>query len=336
MTSRELVYQTLSFNDPERVPRQLWLLPWASKNHPNMCDKLKQDFKPDIIHADVLYENPPVRIGDPYEIGEYIDEWGCIFENKQYGIIGEVKKPIVIGEDWEDFDNVHIPTELLTFDIDAINDFCAKTNKFVLTPVHPRPFEQLQFMRGTEEFFMDLATGNTGLDKAINKVHEFNCKLLSRWAKTDVDALFIMDDWGAQRSLLINPKTWVAIFKPLYKDYIDIAHKHGKKIFMHSDGYILDIIDHLIELGLDALNSQIFCIGVENLEKYAGKITFWGEVDRQWLLPYAKNDEIIDAVKKVYKTLWRNGGCIAQCEFGIGANPENVFTIFETWDSFHK
>ena len=53
---------------------------------------------------------------------------------------------------------------------------------------------------------------------------------------------------------------------------------------MHSDGNILKIYPQLIELGLDAINSQIFCMGVENLEPFAGKITFWGEMDRQHLL----------------------------------------------------
>jgi len=155
---------------------------------------------------------------------------------------------------------------------------------------------------------------------------------MEAWAKTDVDALWFMDDWGAQKSLLVSPKTWIEFFKPLYKDYIDIAHSHGKKIFMHSDGYILDIIPHLIELGLDALNSQIFCMGVENLRQFRGKITFWGEIDRQYLLPRGTAQEIQDAVRRVHENLWQHGGCIAQCEFGAGANPDNVYRVFETWN----
>ena len=100
---------------------------------------------------------------------------------------------------------------------------------------------------------------------------------------------------------------------------------------MHSDGNTLQIIPHLIEIGLDAINAQIFCIGIDKLAQFKGKITFWGEIDRQHLLPYATQSEIEDAVKKVFNTLWDNGGCIAQCEFGPGAMPENVYKVFETW-----
>lgn len=102
---------------------------------------------------------------------------------------------------------------------------------------------------------------------------------------------------------------------------------------MHSDGNTLQIIPHLIEMGLDALNAQIFCMDIKELEKFAGKITFWGEIDRQFILPFGNESDVEEAVKKVKKHLWRNGGCIAQCEFGPGAKPENVSKVFETWNA---
>lgn len=87
---------------------------------------------------------------------------------------------------------------------------------------------------------------------------------------------------------------------------------------MHSDGCILDIYPHMIELGLDALNSQIFCMGIEKLEQFRGKITFWGEIDRQHILPEGTPEQVEEAVKSVKESLWAGGGCIAQCEFGPG------------------
>jgi hypothetical protein len=163
-------------------------------------------------------------------------------------------------------------------------------------------------------------------------MHRFYCELLEKWAKTDVDALNMMDDWGTQRDLLIHPDMWTEIFKPLYRDYINIAHRAGKKMFMHSDGHTLAIYPHLIELGLDAFNSQIFCMGIDNLLPFKGKITFWGEVDRQHLLPEGTTQDIHQAIAKVRDALWQDGGCIAQCEFGAGAKPENVRQVFASWN----
>ena len=306
-TSREIVYRTLGFANAERVPRQLWVLPWAEFNYPRELARIKDDFPDDIVGAGGFYQNPPKTMGEQYEAGEYVDEWGCTFLSRQRGLIGEVKKPLIQEEDWEDRANLVLPEGLLSLDRGKIDAFCRRTDKFVHPTDFVRVFERLQFIRGTENFYVDLMLRPKGMFEVLEKIHDFHCRQLESWARTGVDALYFMDDWGSQRSLLIDPRLWVEIFKPLYRDYIEIAHRHGKKIFMHSDGYILEIIPHLIEMGLDALNCQIFCMGVEKLARYKGSITFWGEIDRQYLLPFGTDLEIKNAVKSVKEHLWQIG-----------------------------
>ncbi len=333
MTSKERVLATLEFrNTADRVPRQLWSLPWAQDCYPDMMRRLEEEFEWDFSGPEAVLKERPKTKGDAYTPGEYVDEWGCVFTNIHKGVIGEVKQPIVVEEDWSDAGNVHIPEELLSFDIDQVNRSCqARQDKFLMSGCCPRPFEQLQFIRGTADLYMDLMDPPQELLEFMKRMHDYYCRLMTKWAKTDVDALNMMDDWGSQNDLLISPALWEEFFMPMYRDYIQIAHSHGKKIFMHSDGNILRIIPGLIDLGLDAVNSQLFCMGVENLAPYRGKITFWGEIDRQHLLPSGSREDIDRAVELVYRTLWQDGGCIAQCEFGPGANPDNVYRVFEKW-----
>lgn len=334
MTSRELVYATLEFrNKSGRVPRQMWLLPWAETHHGDMIKKIQTEFEEDIVTAPVSLKKPTVTKGDPYKVGEYIDDWGCRFSNIHEGIFGEVKEALVKDEEWADVDNIHIPVEWLDFDVDEVNAFCRNSDKFVLSGHCPRPFEQLQFIRTTQELYMDLMDPSENMLAFMKKMHTFYCDLMEKWAKTEIDGLYFMDDWGSQQSLLINPKLWDDFFRPMYKDFIDIAKRYGKKTFMHSDGYTLDIYPRMIELGLDAFNTQIFCMGLDKLEQFKGKITFWGEIDRQHLLPEGTTQDIEKAVKDVYDRLWCDGGCIAQCEFGAGAKPENVYAVYQTWAS---
>ena len=331
-TSRELVYQTLNFTGPARAPRDLWTLPIAAQAHPAALAAILEAYPPDMTGVDGFErERAPTR-GDQYAIGAYTDEWGATFVSVQAGVIGEVKQPL-IGDWATDVPRVHIPTAWLTVDRDAVNRACAATDKFTLAGCNPRPFEQLQFLRGTANLYMDLTDPPPELLAFMAELHAFYCELLQVWANTDVDALRMMDDWGSQRSLLISPAMWRHYFKPMYRDYVQIAHAAGKKFFMHSDGHILAIYPELIEIGVDALNSQLFCMGVEKLAPFAGKITFWGEIDRQRLLAFATPDEVGAAVRQVHEQLWRTGGCIAQCEFGAGARPENVERVFATWDT---
>ena len=330
-TSRDLVKKTLEFRSPERVPRQLWTLPWAKNNHPQELAEIQRCFPDDIIGAPACLRSQPEKQGDPYVVWTFVDEWGCVFENVQAGVHGEVKTPALA--DWTQADAIRFPEELLTVDVDAVNAFCRGTDKYVIAGACPRPFERLQFYRKSENLYGDLGEQRPELFAFLDRLHRFFVRQMELWAQTEVEALTFMDDWGAQRALLISPAMWRRLFKPLYRDYIDIAHRHGKAIFMHSDGYISPIIADLVELGLDALNCQLFTMDIEALgRQFAGKITFWGELDRQRLLPSGTPAEIDRAVRRVKAALWRDGGCIAQCEFGPGGRPENVYQMFKTWE----
>jgi len=335
MTSRELVHKSVDFDDPQRIPRQMWLLPWASMHHGDEVKRIQLKYPDDIVGPPFTCREKPITVGDMFAVGMYEDEWGCVWENEQAGIVGQIKDPII--KNWNDTSKVRFPTQLLTIDINQVNAFCRQSDKFVIGGCCPRPFERMQFLRGCENTLMDLALHQRECFEFLYRVHSFYLKKLELWARTEVDALWFMDDWGSQNSLLISPTMWREIFKPLYKDYIDIAHSNGKKAFMHSDGYIMEIIPDLIELGLDALNSQIFCMGVEELgRRFKGQITFWGEMDRQHLLPNGSPDDIVKAVKQVYKSMYRKGGVIGQTEFGAKVKPENVEAVFATWDSMLK
>lgn len=331
MTSRDLVIAALEFRSPERIPRQLWVLPWAERTWPAELAAIRKKYPDDIVQSPGFLTEPLKTSGDEYAPGVYVDEWGCRFESRQAGIIGEVKEPRIAA--WSDLDGLRLPQERLSVDVRKVDDFCAASGAFVHARTVVRPFELLQFLRGPENLYVDLAERPDGLFRLIEKIHRFFLEELELWASTDVDALFFADDWGSQNSLLISPVLWRELFKPLYRDYAEVAHRHGKYIFMHSDGHIAAIYPDIVEIGVDALNSQLFCMDVKELgRRFAGQITFWGEVDRQRLLPYGSPADVTAAVMVAKEALFRNGGVIAQCEFGIGARPENVAAVFETWD----
>ena len=337
MTSRELVQRTLEFNKPARIPRELWSLPWAAEHHPLEFERIQKEFPNDIVAAPKLsrqgrdLSDPPER----HALGRYVDEWGCVFENAQSGIIGQVHTPFI--KTWDDLEKLRPPESYLDLDWKAVDEFCRRENRFVLSAAWLRPFERLQFLRTTENLMMDLAEQPAGLFELLRRVHRYYLREAEAWARTGVDALTIMDDWGGQKALLISPLLWRKVFKPLYQDYIAVARRFKKRVFFHSDGYILDILPDLIEIGVDGLNSQIFCMGVEALgPRFRGKITFWGEIDRQYLLSQGTPEEVARAVREVHRSLYADGGVIAQCEFGAGARPENVDAVFRTWSMIDK
>ncbi len=333
LTGRKRVYRTLACDHPDRVPRQLWVLPIAELEHGRSAlDALRRKF-PDDLSCPPGINVPGLIEGNMFAAGTYRDEWGCVFFNLQDGVIGEVKEPLI--DDWSKLDLVKPPEPMLQIDIDAVRRHCAASDQFMLAPCWARPFERMQFLRGSENLYMDLADEPPELAELMRIVHGYYRREAEAWSRTDVDALLIMDDWGSQRSLLISPTQWRRLFKPLYKEYCDIAHAAGKKIFMHSDGNIADLYEDLIEIGLDAINSQLFAMDIEAIgQRHRGRLTFWGEIDRQRLLPHGTPDECRAAVRRVASALMhQGGGVIAQFELGPAANLANAHAILETWDS---
>ena len=151
---------------------------------------------------------------------------------------------------------------------------------------------------------------------------------------TDVDGIPFMNDCGSQTQLLVSPDQWRELFKPLYRDCCDLTHARGRHALMHSDGHILEILPDLIEVGVDAINSQLFCMDISEVARVArGRIVFWGEIDRQHVLTSPDLDVGRRAVRELYDHLYLSeGGVIAQFELGPGSNPEMADVIFEEWE----
>lgn len=332
MNSRERVYRTLRFEHPDRPPRQLWTLPGVDMYRKADVDAVRRRFPPDLV-------SPPHRLGEssrvsgtPNAVGTYVDEWGSVWRVAEPGVIGEVKVPVLA--DWSALATYELPYERLRgADFSAVNPFCAETDQFVIGGTDVRPFERMQFLRGTEDLFMDLALGVDEVIQLRDRLHAYYLEELALWTLTDVDAISFLDDWGAQKGLLINPKLWRELFRPLYAEYVQVIHAAGKFVFMHSDGDISAIYPDLIEIGIDAINSQLFCMDIEALgREYKGKITFWGEIDRQWALPFGTPDDVRAAVRRVRDALDDgSGGVIGQCEFGINDPLANIEAVFEAW-----
>ena len=345
MTGRERVIKALEFDYPDRVPRDLWWLPAVEMTQKeeleNLVKRIPKDIETPKFRAGISERqkgqpammvpgsHPPLVLPKK---GKYADEWGSVWHVGEDGLMGEVKEPVL--DDLSKIDKFSPPWEYLeTTDLSEVNRSCRESDKFMLSDLCARPFERMQFIRGTERFFIDLAYGSKEIYKLRDMIHEYNLKHIKMWLETDVDGIFMMDDWGTQNNLLISPHHWREFLKPLYKEYCDLVHKHNKYVFFHSDGHIEEVFDDVIEIGVDAMNSQLFCMNIEKLaQKYKGKITFWGEIDRR-LLSFGDVNKITEAVHRVRQALDDpKGGVMAQCEWGKDNPRENIEAVFNAWN----
>ena len=335
MDSKERVLRTLEFNNPDRLPVDLWILPAARMEYGDKLEELLDSHERDIVSLVGPFDHGFTK--EYYEYGTFRDPWGSVWTNIQPGIIGEVKNPVF--EEYDDIDSYTPPTEQFVKEWEEYRGNIAeqiaearKAGTFIIGG-WISIFERLQYLRGTENLYCDIALEEEDMDTLINHVMSYQRVYLQKWLEMDIDAVAFGDDWGSQRSLLISPDKWRKTFKPLYKELIDRIKAAGKKVFFHSDGYIMDLYPEFIEMGVDALNSQLWCMGVENVaEKYAGKITFWGEISRQTTLPKGTPEEIRACAKTMKELLYKNGGLIGESEVNRDVPLENIKTVLETWN----
>jgi len=240
-----------------------------------------------------------------------LDDWGCLWENFGTSLLGEVKDSPL--KDWKDFDKLIIPEIGRDNAYKHIRTVKEKAgDKYVLANIMSM-YERVHFVRGLENTWCDIIDAPDKLRMFIGVLADMNIEIIKGYEGYGIDGVIFSDDWGLQNRLMISPDSWRDIWKPEYKRVFDTAHKEGFDVWMHSCGYISDILGDLIEIGLNAVHmDQQNNMGLERLgNAFRGKITFFSPVDIQLMMNLDGADGIRAYCRKMAKNLGtKEGGFI--------------------------
>ena len=287
MTSREVVTRTIRFQGADRLPYDL--------PGPHGTDFAGMGMTP----------SPDGRPPNG------TDEWGAEWSNIGVCQLGEVKDfPL---KSWDDFGKLTIPDIRDPKRWEKLSEFREKAgDKFILS-YGISIYERVHFIRGLENAWMDIIEYPQELARLIDVLVDMNLYAIERFAAAGANAFIFPDDWGLQTRLMIAPEQWRQLWKPRYARIYRAAHDHGLLTFLHSCGYIVDILDDLIEVGLDAIHmDQQENMGLELLgRRFGGRITFYSPVDIQNTMVRGSMDDIRAYCRRMARLLGRpNGGFI--------------------------
>ena len=130
---------------------------------------------------------------------------------------------------------------------------------------------------------------------------------------------------------------WRRYFKERYRHlYAELKAVNPQVLIMqHSDGAIAPILDDWIEVGMEVFNPvQPGVPGhdpVELKRRFGDRLSFWGAIDQQNLLPFGSPEEIEADVKSKIDVLGRGGGYMIAPAHIIQADTpmENVEAFVE-------
>lgn len=333
MDSRERVSRALHFQQPDRAPISHAVLPAAALKYGPALAELLAEFRED-FGWDYMADLPVAQFPALYKQGRNGDDFGTVWQSETLGICGiPVDWPI---KDLTRYDEYRWPDDftagpprgrqysghMLGFD-----------DRWYARGAWITYFEQLQQLRGMENFLMDLAAPTQEVERLMDDLLAFNLRWLEKWTALPYDGLHFADDWGGQERLLINPRTWRRLFKPRYAEMFKRTHAAGMDVWYHTDGRVNDILGDLIEIGVDAINCQVSVIGHDWLAQNArGKVAFRTDIDRQHVLPFGSPAEVKEEVQRTFEACGTpQGGIVACGEVGPDVPLENIRAMYEAF-----
>ncbi len=196
-------------------------------------------------------------------------------------------------------------------------------------------YEWCHWLRGMEDFMIDLLANPSFAHLLIEKVATFSERLTRVHAQCGVDLLCFYDDYGMQDRLQIPPKIWREFLKPWWTRIIaSLRHDYPECLFfLHSCGKIEEILPDLVEVGFDVVHPlQPECHNLQKIvEDYRDRLTFWGTVSAQNTLPLGSGEDVAREITHRVKLALANGNLIVSPSNTLGPETpvENVLIFAE-------
>jgi len=373
MTSRERVLAAVNHEEPDRVPivigasnatgmkvapyrglqrllglggedRYIYDWPELGTILPDepVLERLHSDVRGvfDAFPAETIARN---RARPPHS--PFIDDWGSgqveIEDGTWYPAVHPMADATTLDAieryPWPDMDDptrvAHVRTAAAALATDGRHAILA-------TPWLLFPFERAFAMQGLEQFLMNLAAEPEFAEALLRKIAERCTVLMGHFLDElgdNVDIVKIGDDLGTEQSLLMSPAMYRRILKPIHADYIAfIKARTRAKVFFHTDGDVFDLLDDLVEIGVDILNPVQSGSGklgnlAEVKRRYGTNLAFCGAIDTQRVLPSGTPDDVRAEVRRAIETLGPGGGYLLAAVHTVmnEVPPEHVLAMVD-------
>jgi len=342
MNSKERVLTVLDHKTADRVPITNRYTPEIASELANIVGvKSNDSFDLEVALGHDMLCMKEIGIVNSYKVecnqkhdGEYVDEYGIVKRLVEYdggSYMEIVKNPLENLDAWSSY---RFPDpEQQSILRKQYEDFKRSIDKYgkthvIVGGVTCTIFEGAEMLRGMSRLFVDFLENEGFVNELMDQLMHYHFKVGKKLIELGVDVLYIGDDAGAQRSMLISPDMWRKYLKPRY-DYLFREWRKIRKdiIFaFHTDGHVEPIVPDFVDIGLDMLNPiQPECMNDERLKREFGrKLSFWGGINVQKTIPFGSAAEVVAEVREKLKTYGTDGGFIISCAHNVQPNPRSV------------
>lgn len=335
MKPRDIVLETIHHGQPPKVPYDLLF----EDNVDLRIDEYygstswRQRLTPYLVGVTAAFTDPRT----PIDAIRYRDAYGGIWRTDRRP--WHLEKPAL---DRPSFDNYDFPTPEVFYRPDMREEGrqrIANLNgeSFVVGNLGWGLFERTWIMRGFENSLMDVTQNPDFFEESLERMMNLYLKLVDYTCAIDVDGILFGDDWGSQQGVILGPKRWRQLLKPRWAKIYERVHSYGKIVMHHSCGSVADIMPDIIEIGMDVLESvQPEAAGMNPYElkkKWGDKITFWGCLGSQSIIPFGTPAQIKAEIRKLRREMAPGGGYLMAPAkpLQLETPTENAIAILEAF-----
>ena len=214
LSARENARRAIHFESPERLPVLY--------------------FNRDLERSDFFITGPSSPPSfQPETPGR--SEWGFVWVHHD-DTMGQPKEP-PLKDSWDGFYNYkapdpHDPTRYE----ETKRQIEAHPDQYIIGSLGITGFNTASFIRGFENAMEDLYLEPEKFHDLMEIVTQYEEAVADHLLDLGVDCIMFGDDWGTQKSLMINPAMWRSFFLPFYQRQFARIRKRGADICFHSCG----------------------------------------------------------------------------------------------------
>ncbi|HCX87845.1 MAG TPA: hypothetical protein DG761_07455 [Gammaproteobacteria bacterium] len=196
-------------------------------------------------------------------------------------------------------------------------------------------------LRGMEDFLKDLYRNAESACYLMDRLADYNIRASENMIRVagaeNVDVIYFGEDLGTQDGCMFDPDgIYGRLIKPRHERIIQtLKSLTGGKSLFHCCGSAYQFIDHLVDIGVDALNPVQ--VTARNMEperlksEFGDRMAFWGGINTQEVLPYQSSQEVATETQRCISIFGENGGYILNTVHNIQFEvpPENIIAMYD-------
>lgn len=173
--------------------------------------------------------------------------------------------------------------------------------------------EGTSMLIGIENCWLNMAENKKLMMAWFDRYADWLCGLVDVIAHTGVDIITLSDDWGSNKTMIFSPRMWRKMIAPYSRRVVQFARARGLFVNLHSDGYIMPVMDDIVDIGYNSLHPVQESAGMDPAtvkREYGDKIVVYGSLDViDGILAY-EGEALEEYITKRFEIYAPNGGFI--------------------------